>query len=613
MSTDTLPFGQAETVVDLPLERITESQHNPRKTFSEEALQELADSIATQGVLQPIVVRLLTNKIFDFEIVFGHRRYRAAIKAGRDTIPAIVRPMSDEQADQARLHENLEREDVHYIEEAEAMLRLMREHGVTAAQLEQQTGKKLTYVYGRLKLAGLHPKVRAACLADTFTAEVATLIARWPLAVQPAAMEACLEVADFYDEKKGKVSRSYRGCKTALRSMAVPLQRAPFDTTDATLLRHDGHAGDCTTCPSNSAADPDLAEHFSEPSCLVRGCWHAKIEQTEQREVAAAKAEGRVRSFESDGQRDGELADSQWLGSLRGGQVDELMVEARGKGLDVPQPTLLLNSDGEVVRRVYAQHAVRALQAQLFPDAQPSPGSSSGAGGLDHGADEPDENWIEQLPPEQRAVAEQASWEPIKAAMLQAARHATRTEDELRELLLEMLELNDRFHSQAELAIGWPADIDELDEPLEERHALLRGMTGADLAALLVLDMLCERTAGAPHSGSFNRSLSEHRISTRLELARRYGVNPLDPTPTPAPTIAARTPAGAAPGAAKGGGVKYRHPHTGESWSGKGLQPKWLKAAIASGQRLADFDVSAQQSSQTTPAGAGGSTAEATA
>lgn len=608
MSTTALPFDSAEAVVEIPLERITESARNPRQTFSEETLQELADSIATQGVLQPIVVRQLERSIFGFEIVFGHRRFRASVKARRETIPAIVRLMSDEQADQARLHENLEREDVHYVEEAEAMQRLMTDHGVTAAQLAEQTGKKLTYVYGRLKLANLHPKVREACLAKTFTAEVATLIARWPLAVQPRAMEVCLEMADMFDEKKGKVSRSYRHCRQALRNLAIPIARAEFDPADTTLLRPDGHPGACVGCPNNTASDPELAEHFEDAKCLHRECFDAKEGGAEQRKIEAARAEGRVGSINDPRSAD-DLSGHNWMGR---GTVVDILRDAEKKGLAVPKPKLLLDDDGELRAQVYDRKAVRELQALMFPDT--SPAATSGAGDED---DDNEEHWIDGLHPDQRAVVDHEGWHNrVLPAILAAARRAPRTAEELREVLLEMLVISDQFHSLAEQAMGWPSNLDEADDPQDEREALLRDMEPADLASLLVLDSLCERTNVMIGAGS-DPDRAQRHISMRLELAHRYGVDVVkaaEPTPPPAPAASeVRTSENAAPAATKGGGVRYRNPSTGETWTGKGLQPKWLKAALAAGRSLADFDTTAGQSSQTMPAGAGGSAAEVAA
>ncbi len=604
-------FGQpTEQVVKVPLERITESRDNPRKTYNEATLDELAASIKAQGVIQPIVLRELPNSVFSYEIVCGHRRYRASLRAGLAEIPALIRQMDDQAADLLRLHENLEREDVHYIEEAEAMHRLMTQHGVTAAQLMEQTGLRQTQLYARLKLAQLHDKVRQACLDGVFTSEIAILIGRWPLAVQPAAMAACMEPADMLDLSKGKVSRSYRMCRQMLRQIAIPIRRAGFDPTDATLPRFDGHPGACTGCPNNTDSDAELAEHFEAAQCLHRSCFEAKETAVEVREVEAARAEGRVAPVQG-GRGADDLVPSAYMGHAVGGTVAGILTAAENAGLAVPAPKLLLDDKGTVVQRVYSRQAVRELQAQLFPDAVAAAAQAGAQNGADDQGD-PHAEWLAQLDADQRAVVDEEAWPKVRGAIVAAARNAQRTADELRDVLLEVLTLNDRFHELAEQAMGWPEDLDDQDDPLAERRSRVMSMSPGDLAALLVLDFICEGTATRV---SAHHPRRDDHISMRLALANRYGVDVVkvaEPTPTPAPSSSeGQALAAAAPGAQKGGGgARYRNPFTGERWSGKGLKPKWLQAALAAGRSLADFDTTAAQSSQTTPADAGGRTAE---
>lgn len=607
-------FGApTETVVRIPLERITESINNPRKTYSEEDLQEMAGSIASQGVLQPIVVRELTGSVFAYEIVFGHRRFRGSTRAGKDDIPAIVRQMTDEQADQARLHENLEREDVHYIEEAESMHRLMTEYGVTAADLVEQTGKKLTFVYGRLKLASLHPKVREACLAGIFTAEIATMIARWPLAVQPKAMAVCIQ--DFYGmspEDKGRHAKSYRECKAALRGLAIPIARADFAHADATLPGPDGHPKACAYCSNNTVNDAALSEHFGpEAQCLFRECYDKRAAEQGRRTVEQARADGRVVDAEVAASQPDLVSEHQWLGGA-GGYVRNLLEIAQAEGLTAPEPTLVLRGD-EVVGKRYSKAAIESLKATLFPE------SVKAAGAADADADEPELS-LEDLPPEQRTMADHGSWLRVRAALLKAARHAPRTGDELRMVLLEILDSAGEFHEAAELAMGWPADLGELDDPDEERRALLAGMSDGDLAALLVLDTLCQRT-GHIH---LRHPDFTARMADQLELAHRYGVDvlqaaqppaappPADPQPGSA-SSEVRTPV-PLPATSKGAGAaKYRNSHTGDTWSGRGLKPKWLQAALAAGRTLAEFEVGGAVNQSDDGRVAAGSVAEAAA
>ncbi|KAK0349144.1 hypothetical protein LTR94_034331, partial [Friedmanniomyces endolithicus] len=126
-----------------------------RKRFNEQALQELAASIKTMGVAQAILIRPVTPTAESpepFEIVAGERRFRASKIAGKATIPALCRQLSDLDAAKIRILENLQREDPHPMEEAEGYQLLMLQHGFTADQLVDEVKKSRSYIYGRLKL-----------------------------------------------------------------------------------------------------------------------------------------------------------------------------------------------------------------------------------------------------------------------------------------------------------------------------------------------------------------------------------------------------------------------------------------------------------------------------
>jgi ParB/RepB/Spo0J family partition protein len=157
------------TTTKIALADLHDSPSNPRKHFDEAALAELAADIKHHGrVLQPICVRPRVPALFanagdpdaqcGFEIIFGHRRARAAELAGLAEIDAMVTSMTDAEVARAQISENLARQDVHPIEEAEGFQALMAEHSVSADDLVQQTGKSRSYVYGRLKLLQAAPE-----------------------------------------------------------------------------------------------------------------------------------------------------------------------------------------------------------------------------------------------------------------------------------------------------------------------------------------------------------------------------------------------------------------------------------------------------------------------
>ena len=142
--------SQAESaVVRLDLNKIVTSAYNPRKNIREGSLQELAESIRQVGVLQPICVR---PKDEGYEIVYGERRYWAAALAGLPSIPAFVRTMTDAEAEDAAITENLQREDVTPLEEAAAYKRALESGRHSVESLVGKFGKSEAYIRSRLKL-----------------------------------------------------------------------------------------------------------------------------------------------------------------------------------------------------------------------------------------------------------------------------------------------------------------------------------------------------------------------------------------------------------------------------------------------------------------------------
>lgn len=144
-------------MTNLPLSSLVSSGFNSRKTFPEAALAELAESIRKVGVLQPIVVRPDEE---GYAIVCGERRYRAAALAGLETIPAIVREMDDSQALEAAIVENLQREDVDPMEEADGFRALIASGQYDERTLAERLGRTIAYVVGRLRLANLSATCR---------------------------------------------------------------------------------------------------------------------------------------------------------------------------------------------------------------------------------------------------------------------------------------------------------------------------------------------------------------------------------------------------------------------------------------------------------------------
>ncbi len=152
---DALFFDNAveESAVTLPIDEIEPNRSQPRKNFDETALAELADSIRANGVLQPLLVRPRADG--SYRLVAGERRYRAARMAGLTEVPVTVREMTDEEESVFALIENLQREDLNAIEEAEGLKQLIESYGLTQEQAASRVGKSRTAVTNSLRLLHL--------------------------------------------------------------------------------------------------------------------------------------------------------------------------------------------------------------------------------------------------------------------------------------------------------------------------------------------------------------------------------------------------------------------------------------------------------------------------
>lgn len=142
----------------LPVEFLQRGQYQPRRDLNPEALEELANSISTQGVMQPIVVRPIGKD--KYEIIAGERRWRATQQAGLDSIPAIVRQVSDEATIAMALIENIQREDLNPMEESLALIRLQNEFKLTQQQVADAVGKSRSSVTNLMRLASLEASVQ---------------------------------------------------------------------------------------------------------------------------------------------------------------------------------------------------------------------------------------------------------------------------------------------------------------------------------------------------------------------------------------------------------------------------------------------------------------------
>ncbi len=161
----------------IPLDQIDRSPLNPRRTVTGDQLEELAASIREKGLLQPVLVRSL-NGAGRYELVCGHRRFAAAQMVGLEELPAIVRELDDQAVLEIQVVENLQRADLHPLEEAESYRRLLLVKGYDVARIAEKIGRSVKYVYDRVKLLELTKEAKKLFLDGKISAGHATLLAR---------------------------------------------------------------------------------------------------------------------------------------------------------------------------------------------------------------------------------------------------------------------------------------------------------------------------------------------------------------------------------------------------------------------------------------------------
>jgi ParB family chromosome partitioning protein len=177
--------GQPTT---LPLARLRAGKYQPRTRMDEGSLHELAESIRNQGVMQPILVRPLATP-GDYEIIAGERRFRAARIAGLDSVPVLVKPVADEAAAAMALIENIQREDLNPLEEAQGLQRLVGEFGLTHEQAAQAVGRSRSAATNLLRLLHLAEAVQQLLMAGDLDMGHARALLPLPAAEQVMAAQ----------------------------------------------------------------------------------------------------------------------------------------------------------------------------------------------------------------------------------------------------------------------------------------------------------------------------------------------------------------------------------------------------------------------------------------
>jgi ParB family chromosome partitioning protein len=263
----------------IAIDQIHESTTNPRLTFEQSKLEELAESIRQHGLIQPVTVRPNAN---GFEIVAGARRFRASQLAELFSIPARIVELDDAAAMEWQLVENSQRLDVHPYEEARGFQRLLDMPGYDVAALVLKSGKSASHIYARLSLLQLIPDVAQAFVEERITASHANLIARLPQEHQAAAFEQCWR--KDWNDKEPHLLPAKHVTAWIETNLYLALVEAPFDREDTTLIPD---AGACVTCPRRSGFNTSLFADVQGDQCLDGLCYQTKVAAYIDRELAA--------------------------------------------------------------------------------------------------------------------------------------------------------------------------------------------------------------------------------------------------------------------------------------------------------------------------------------
>jgi ParB/RepB/Spo0J family partition protein len=588
-------------------------------------LADLAPSVAKHGLQQPVLVRPAEGaKIGQplYELVAGERRWRACQMAGLDALPCLVRPMDDLEVIELMLVENLEREDLHPLDEAGGYDRLLRKDSgpqalrgfATVDALADRIGKSRSYVVQRLKLLTLCEKAELAFRENEISFSVALRIARLP---------------DHGDQAKALqiALRGWGGDKLSARQLDaeiarkfhLDLGRATFNIADSALLPG---AGPCRLCPKRAGNAPDLfGDDADADTCTDSICFNAKTDAHAAKLCADAEAKGmRVISG----------AEARKLKPSGYGDVKGLLpLDEVHHQLDSKKPLRKLLGKADV-QAVMFQDPQTLRMVEMVPTDQAM--AALKAAGVVKQAKMPSTSASQRAEDDKRTT--ENAWRGAAAlACIQAAKAEPLDSDFGQHLVRRVAillwhEMHNDSRTRLAKMLGWP--------PLKTRWGHGPGttaeqhigetITDGDLCAYLTAAVIC-----ADSRVGNNQSIG--KAETLLAIAADLGVdaaalkaagatpkrvapaNKAKPAETPQTALAGALeaakakpakPALAAKKGPKGPAIKYRNAMTGETWTGRGLQPKWLKVALAGGKTLADFDTTTPQ-----PAGAGTTTQRA--
>jgi len=261
----------------IPIGLIRPSTTNPRQHFDAASLNELAESIKSMGIRQPLLVRFLESDKDEFVIVDGERRFRAAQIAKLTEVLCLTAYMTDEEAIEVQMVTFLQSEKLHPLEEAEGFQRMHQQLHYDIPTIAAKVRKTENYVERCLKLTDLIPAVKTDFAANKITIGHALLISRLSASDQEKALARCYDkVWTGQGSSEQRVVHVKELQRWVQESIMLKLSTAPWDKADGVLVKS---AGSCTECPKQSGANPELFNNLSRESiCLDKNCFQRKMQ-----------------------------------------------------------------------------------------------------------------------------------------------------------------------------------------------------------------------------------------------------------------------------------------------------------------------------------------------
>ena len=476
-------------VQEPPLAAIN-STTNPRRRrgLDVDSLRTLADSITAHGLGQPILVRPLpASRVADtsdmdprpaFEVIAGERRWRACQLADLPIMPMFVRDMSDQAVLEMQLVENIEREDLDPMEEAEGFALLREKLGYTVEQIADKMGKGRgpSYVRKRMKLLDLTPESREAMYDGTLQLSTGLLVARYPAAVQAQAVKLIKKMGRALPTG-GIDPAPFRDVVRALfNELHLVLTEAPFDCEDPGLVMH---TGPCTTCPKRTGNSPDLFgeadTHMAGESCTDAACWADKKTAHVQRAIADAQDRGLSVMDEAEAAK---LLPSPYSGRwIPGYELTSATAYTEhgndGKDREVTYADALRAQGRKAPKPIVVIHPHTGKVFEVLPEAV-----AEKLVPADPDADQKALNTAAEaaraapvVPPEDRALNNQHVRRALFYRLFCAVRTRPRTVDDLRLAAIGLMCQTDDAHPHTETFMGWEeaADADDPAAFLREK------------------------------------------------------------------------------------------------------------------------------------------------